>query len=148
MIVPTLSQRLHESLGDIITSSNPGECLPSEPKLAQRLGVSRATLREAVRTYETQGLILRKLGVGTFVLRPIHVMESGLEVLESIDTLAERFGFSVSVRELTVKHRTATEAEAEVLGLSPGAEVIHLSSVTMAEERPVLFWLTCCLVRF
>lgn len=139
MIVPTLSQRVHESLGDIIASTVSGERLPSEPKLAQVLGVSRATLREAMRTFETRGLIRRKQGVGTFVVRPPHVIESGLEILESIETLAERIGFSVTVGELTVKHRAASEVEAEVLGLSPASDIIHLSRVILAEGRPVAF---------
>ena len=101
------SQRLHESLAEVITNATPGEQLPSEPDLARRLGVSRATLREAMRTFETQGLIRRQQGVGTFVLRPSHVLESGLEVLESIETLANRIGLEVRKGELKVEHRPA-----------------------------------------
>ena len=75
------SQRLHENLSRVIAKAKAGERLPSEPVLARRLGVSRATLREAMRTFETQGLISRQQGVGTFVTRPPHVIDSGLEVL-------------------------------------------------------------------
>jgi len=39
-----------------------------EPKLARDMGVSRATLREAMRSFEAQGLIMRKQGAGTFVI--------------------------------------------------------------------------------
>jgi GntR family transcriptional regulator len=135
----TTSQRLHENLGQVIATAKPGERLPSEPDLARQLGVSRASLREAMRTFETQGLIRRQQGVGTFVLRPSHVLESGLEVLESIETLARRIGLEVRLGELRVEQRQAKENEAEALGLAPGAEVISISRVILAEERPVAY---------
>lgn len=135
----TLSQRLHEALGKLIAGMEPGERLPSEPKLAHNLGVSRATLREAMRTFETQGLISRRQGVGTFVLRPCNVLDTGLEVLESIETLAERIGLQVSLGELSKVRRGASEQEVESLELRPGESVIDISRVILAEDRPVAF---------
>lgn len=136
----SLSQRLHESLHKVITTTETGARLPSEPKLARRLGVSRATLREAMRTFETQGLIQRRQGVGTFVVRPAHVIESGLEVLESVESLARRMGLQVSMGELKFEHRSATKAEAAVLQVSGTASVICLSRVILAEDRPVAYF--------
>ncbi|MEM5774221.1 MAG: GntR family transcriptional regulator, partial [Anaerolineaceae bacterium] len=81
-------QRLQSSLRKIIETTPPGQKLPAEPLLAKTLGVSRATLREAMRDFESQGLILRRQGIGTFVVSHPQIMESGLEVLESIETLA------------------------------------------------------------
>jgi GntR family transcriptional regulator len=135
----TASQRLHEALNSIITAKNPGERLPSEPKLAQQLGVSRATLRETMRTFETQGLIRRKQGAGTYVTRTSHVIESGLEVLESIETIAERIGLKVSMKDLTVDYRSASEEEAKALGLGLSTKLIQVSRVINAEYRPVAY---------
>ena len=45
----------------------PGEKLPNEEALSKELGVSRVTLREAIRTLGAQGLVETKRGVGTFV---------------------------------------------------------------------------------
>lgn len=45
-----------------------GSLLPPEPQLCQRFGVSRHTVREAVRLLCDQGLVLRQQGVGTRVL--------------------------------------------------------------------------------
>ena len=42
------------------------EKLPSEFELAKLLGVSRATLREALRVLEEENIIVRRHGVGTF----------------------------------------------------------------------------------
>jgi GntR family transcriptional regulator len=135
----SISQRLHENLGQVIATARPGERLPSEPDLAKRLGVSRATLREAMRTFETQGLIRRQQGVGTFVLRPTHILDSGLEVLESIETLAERIGLEVSLGEFKIALRPARQEEDAALGNEAGAQVTHISRVILAEGRPVAF---------
>ena len=113
------SQRLHEYLRNLIAAAKPGDKLPSEPQLARSLGVARATLREAMRTFETQGLLYRRQGSGTYVSHPTHVLDSGLEVLESIETLAERIGLEVKMEELKVELRPGTEEELSALGLRP-----------------------------
>jgi GntR family transcriptional regulator len=133
------SQKLHEHLGRIIAETEPGERLVTEPELARQLGVSRATLREAMRTFETQGLIRRRQGSGTFVVRPPNVIQTGLEVLESIETIAKRTNLKVEMGELKVSCRAATQEEAEALSLEPGAPVVHLSRIIVTEGRPAAF---------
>src|SRR3989304_9242310 len=132
---PSLFNRLHTSRGELIAAAAPGERLPTEPKLAPRLGVSRATLREAMRTFETQGLIQRRQGVGTFVVHPAGVMETGLELLESIESMAERAGLSVKLGDYKVEQRAATEEERPLLG----DKVVNVTRVIEAQARPVAF---------
>lgn len=48
----------------------PGERLPAERDLADHLGVSRASIRDALRALENRGLLDRKPGRGTIVLSP------------------------------------------------------------------------------
>jgi GntR family transcriptional regulator len=135
----SVSQRLHDKLESIISSTQPGNRLPSEPALSQQLGVSRATLREAMRTFETQGRIRRKQGSGTYVTHPQNVIETGLEVLESIETLAQRIGLKVTMGALKVEQRPAREDECKILQLSPCQEVTSITRVILAEERPVAY---------
>src|SRR5512134_2481708 len=111
-------QRLQSELAFLISGTQAGERLASEPALARDLGVSRATLREAMRTFETQGLIRRRQGSGTYVSHPSGVIDSGLEVLESIESMAERIHLAVRLGELKVDHRTAHEDEAAALGIA------------------------------
>lgn len=133
------SQRLHEQLGKIIAETSPGERLLTEPELAKQLNVSRATLREAMRTFETQGLIYRHQGSGTFVIHPSQVIDTGLEVLESIETLSKRIGLPVSMGDLRIEHRPADEEIIKALALQPDEEILHVSRVIHAEGRPVAF---------
>src|SRR4030066_2203606 len=111
----SISQRLHEELGKIIAETPPGERLLTEPALAKQLNVSRATLREAMRTFETQGLIYRHQGSGTFVIHPSQVINSGLEVLESIETLSKRIGLPVFMGDLKIEHQFGNEETARSL---------------------------------
>ncbi len=133
------SQQLYEDLGRLIANAKPGERLLTEPQLARQLGVSRATLREAMRMFETQGLIQRRQGSGTFVVHPTYIIDTGLEVLESIETLAARIGLQVTMGELRVEQRFPKDEEAKILSLEAGQKVLHVSRITRAEGRPVAF---------
>jgi len=132
-------QRLQNDLREIIESSPKGTKLPSEPQLAEELGVSRATLREAMRTFESQGLLRRRQGLGTFVVRPAQVIETGLEVLESIESLARKIGLDVKMGSLTISHTRANEKQAEKLNLSVGAPVIEIHRVILADQSPTAY---------
>jgi len=135
----SISQRIHEILGQLIAGTKPGERLPSEPALAKRLGVSRATLREAMRTFETQGMIRRRQGSGTYVTHPSTVLDTGLEVLESIFTVGERIGLQLSLGECRTEHRTATEEEALALEIDPGQQVVFVARTILAQKRPIAY---------
>jgi GntR family transcriptional regulator len=135
----SLSQQLHERLGEIISETPAGGKLPSEPQLAKQLGVSRATLREAMRIFETQGFIHRRQGVGTFVIPPGHVIETGLEVLESIHTQARRLNLEVQVGPYYLVKMECSPACAERLGMKEGDPVYEVSWVMETQGRPVAY---------
>jgi GntR family transcriptional regulator len=135
----SISQKLHEDLADVIANAEHGQRLPSEPKLARELGVSRATLREAMRTFETRGVLRRKQGSGTYVVHPPEVIESGLEVLESINTLASKIDLPVSLGEWNVENRLPSSEEAEALDMQGYERVISVSRSILAEDRPIAY---------
>jgi len=132
-------QRLQADLARLIESTPSGEQLPSEPELAKQLGVSRATLREAMRAFEGQGLIRRRQGVGTFVMRHTHVIEAGLEQLESIETTASRIGLSVLMGDLVIIPVVADKELAEQLECEVGTPLVEVSRVIYTDERPVAY---------
>jgi len=132
-------RRLQANLAELISSLPAESRLPSEPELARRMGVSRATLREAMRSFEGQGLIRRRQGVGTFVVAKVPVLDSGLEVLESIETLAQRTRLSVKTGELQVQQVDADEDNAAALNVPVGTYLTRVGRVIYTENRPIAY---------
>ncbi len=127
-------QRTAQALAELLDRSEPGEVLPSEPRLAQQLGVSRATLREAMSALEDRGLIVRRQGVGTYV--PPTIIEAGLEELISIESMAARVGLEVEMGDSEIQHRSADSGEAALLGVD---QVVEVRRVILAEGKPVAY---------
>ncbi|RCK74432.1 MAG: Transcriptional regulator in cluster with Zn-dependent hydrolase [Anaerolineae bacterium] len=133
------TQGLQERLALLIANTPPGERLPAEPDLARELGVSRASLREAMRTFETQGIIHRRPRAGTYVMQPPAVIESGLEILESIDTLASRIGLPVAMGDVLIEKRQATAEEAAALGINEKDRVIDIRRSILTKNKAVAY---------
>ena len=132
-------QRLQVDLAKLISNTPPGQRLLNEPELAKQMGVSRATLREAMRTFETQGIIRRRQGSGTYVVGKVPVIDAGLEVLESLDTMARRMNLEIAISDLQVEE---TEAEADTaggLGVAEGTRLTRIRRVIRADGRPAAY---------
>lgn len=84
----SLSQQTARRLYSLIAAEKefaPGEKLPNELDLSQRLGVSRATLREAIQSLTAQGVLEVRRGRGTFVsLRVEEINDFGFSALEQV----------------------------------------------------------------
>lgn len=120
--------------------ARPGDgLLPSEADLSQRYGVSRATVREALSRLEQRGVILRRHGVGTFVNAQRPIIESGLERLESLDTLAKRMGLETQMEAVQIQERMASAGEAEHLYLPSESRVMDVSRVIKIGSKPVAY---------
>ena len=132
-------QRLQRDLGELINGAKPGDRLPTEPELAKQLRVSRSTLREAMRSFETQGLLIRKQGSGTYRADTTGVFETGLEVLDSLETLAARLSLDVSMGELLVEQISADEELARKLSAEKGSPLVNVSRVITVKNQPVAF---------
>jgi GntR family transcriptional regulator len=131
--------QVEDALYSLLDRLQPGDKLPPEPVLAKEMGVSRSTLREVMRSFEERGFVIRKHGVGTFVAPKIPLLETGLEVLESIDSLASRKGMETHVTRLKVEERDVTEKEMAGLQLSEPTTVLRVSRTISIEEKPVAY---------
>lgn len=116
----------------------PSQRLPSEPDLASSLGVSRATLRDALRSLEEDGFVTRIQGAGTFVTyRPR--LRNNLDMNFGVSELIRAMGMRPGSEAARVYQARATDEEAERLALPPGSPVLCLERVRTANGRPVVF---------
>jgi GntR family transcriptional regulator len=132
-------RRLQSELAEMINNLPPETRLPSEPFLAKQMGVSRATLREAMRSFEGQGMIRRRQGVGTFVAAKVPVIETGLEVLESIGTIAKRSGLPVRMGELETEQIKANKELAGLLNLKVDTDLTRVARIIYTDNRPIAY---------
>ncbi|MFE9201380.1 GntR family transcriptional regulator [Micromonospora sp. NPDC007230] len=112
----------------------PGERLDSELQLADRLGLSRPTVRQAIQHLVDKGLIVRRRGVGTQVVR--GEVRRAVELTSLHDDLA-RAGRqpSTSVLELATVGCPAKVAAA--LGVDADSPVQHLRRLRFADGEPL-----------
>ncbi|WP_221564456.1 GntR family transcriptional regulator [Alkalihalobacillus sp. TS-13] len=117
-----------------------GERLPSEFELSKLLGISRATLREALRILEDENIVVRRHGVGTFV-RTRPVFSSGIEELFSLTEMIERGGQKPGTIFLSSDTREAMDEEIQRFNLEAPDELVVVERVRTADGQPVIYCL-------
>lgn len=113
--------------------------IPSESDLANELGVSRTTIRDALSRLEIEGTVYRKQGSGTFINRPGLQIKSRLDEIWSYEAVLEAHGYQPSVQLLKVFQEQPSEAIRNNLGLQPGEEVTVLQKLFSEDSEPVIF---------
>ena len=128
-----LARHLRRLIGD--GALRPDEALPAERDLAERLNVSRVTLRKALQALVEEGLLDQRPRAGTFVRR-VHV-EQALTVLSGFTDDMRQRGMVPSSRWLDRSIAIATPDEVAALGLEPGQSVARLWRVRLADGNPL-----------
>lgn len=114
------------------------EKLPSEFELAKQLGVSRATLREALRILEEESVIIRRHGVGTFInSKPLFT--SGIEQLNSVTAMIEQAGMTPGTIFLQSKTVDPTEEDIQLFSCSENDQILMIERVRTANGEPVVY---------
>jgi GntR family transcriptional regulator len=112
--------------------------LPSEPELARRLGVSRATIRQAVTELEEAGFVRRRQGRGTFVTGQAASLRNNLNVNSGVSDLIAAGGWTPGTADVTLEQRGATREEAAALELRRGDDVAVIRRTRLADGRAVV----------
>lgn len=116
-----------------------GQRLPSEYELAKYFNVSRETLRSAVKLLEQDGKLLVKHGIGTFVIKPLPVIPSRLEVLQSTGTMIKLAGLSEAETKEMVGEVMCEKEWAEALNVEEGSAVVKMERIRYADGEAVAY---------
>lgn len=112
----------------------PGHPLPSETDLARALGVSRPTLRQAVKHLVDRGLVHTQRGIGTFVSP--QTMTRPLRMTSLYDDLVAR-GRTPTTRVLALASVPANDILATELGTTPGVPLLLVERLRLSDGVPV-----------
>ncbi len=91
-----------------------GQRLPTERELAATFSTSRGTVREALRSLETQGLVARRVGSGTFVAFEPDAGEDDdvAEITSPLELAEVRAAIEPHIVRLAVRNATARDIAA------------------------------------
>lgn len=136
---PSLTEQVKAHIKEqIVNDEFEGGRIPPEAALAEDLGVSRTTIRDALGKLEHEGAIYRKQGAGTFVNQAGLQIKSRLEEIWSYEQVLEDHGYKPAVKVLTEGIFPANEETAEALSLSEGDGVLVIEKVFLEDATPVV----------
>ncbi len=115
-----------------------GEKLPNEDRLCERFGVSRVTIREAVRGLIEDGLVVRRHGSGTYVTRR-PLIENSLDVNFSYTDHFAASGFRPGRKLLGMRTIAAAAEDAAALDVVAGTRLREVRRVRTADGRPAIY---------
>ncbi|MBZ0310680.1 MAG: GntR family transcriptional regulator [Anaerolineae bacterium] len=120
----------------IITSLQPGDRLPGEPKLCNLFGVSRTVIRQALDQLLHDGLIVRVMGKGTFVAEP-KISERLIGRLTGFYEDMVEQGYTPISRVLRQEIVQANAKVARNLNLETNTEVIAIKRLRFVNDVPI-----------
>jgi GntR family transcriptional regulator len=131
-----LYRRLADGIREAIETGviAPGAALPGEREMAQRLSLSRVTIRSAIELLVSERVLVRRHGARTSVARSVV---KPLATLNGFSEDMRARGFVPGAIWLRRDVAAATPAEAMALGLSPGQEVCRMMRLRTADGVPL-----------
>jgi len=131
-----LYMQLARNLREHIESGGiePGDSLPSERELSERMGMSRVTIRKGIQKLIEEGLLFRRHGSGTFVSPRIQA--PGTKLTSFSDDARSR-GDDPGVVWMMRAYASATVEEASALEIPAQTRVARLARVRLANGEPL-----------
>ena len=130
--------QIEEQLAERIAGRelSPGERLPPERELAKDLKVSRMTVRQALSSLATRGLVERGVGRGTFVAH--RKLDHDMTRVAGLTERLERAGLEPAAKVGEVVEREASWAIAAALEVKPGSPVIRVRRLRLGSGVPLV----------
>lgn len=117
----------------------PGSKIPSEFELRDQYKVARVTVRTALRSLETQGLIDIRHGSGAYVADFGDEVRAGLQELRSMTATIRQMGHEAGMINNLAEVRGANKREAKELNIAVGDDVFYIERAVTADGEVVAF---------
>lgn len=113
--------------------------IPPESDLADELGVSRNTIRDALSQLETEGVIFRRQGAGTFINQAGLMVKSRLEEIVPYEQMIRDHGFNPTVQMVEVREEKVDPDLVAELNVAADEKLLVVQKLFLADEEPVIF---------
>lgn len=112
--------------------------LPSEQELSAKIGVSRNTIREAIKTLENEGYVTSRHGVGTFVIQNRENIKYNLSSFDSSTKILLEHNYIPGTRNRRGEFKKAPTYVKNQLQLE-GESIFFIERVRTANNESVIY---------
>ncbi len=136
---PSLTEQTKQHIKERILNGDFSDGrIPAETELAQVLGVSRTTVRDALSKLENEGFIIRKQGVGTFINQPGLQVKTRLDEIWSYEAALRAHGYTPAVRVLNIHSEHADATATHALNIPAAADVLVIEKLFYEDATPAI----------
>lgn len=114
-----------------------GQKLPSERTLAKVYNVSRMTLRQAVQVLVRDGLLVRRVGAGTFVAR--KKVQEKMEGVTGFSELIKAQGQEPSLKTVSFVEVIPNDTEKKILCLGDHDKIVRIERIRYGDNNPICY---------
>ena len=114
-----------------------GDRIPAERQLAVKFGVSRMTLRQAIKTLEDEGILERRLGSGTYVAS--QKVQEKMSGIMSFTEITKANGQVPSSKLISYQIGNPSLSEKERLALKDNENVLRMERIRYADKTPICY---------
>lgn len=125
-------------LRDLVDTSHEGDRLPSEEKLARSWDLSRPTIRSALTRLETEGYVVRRHGMGSYVSKP-PVTYPPIDSLLSVFEIVRRSGFAPAVTNVQIDDVPVTPKIQQAMRIENHGSVKRIIRTVTANGTPAIY---------
>ncbi|RHW49301.1 MULTISPECIES: GntR family transcriptional regulator [Lactobacillus] len=114
-----------------------GSRIPSERQLALKFGVSRMTLRQAIKTLEDEGILEQRLGSGTYVAN--QKVQEKMSGIMSFTDITHANGQIPSSKLISYRVGKPSLSEMERLHLAKDQTILRMERIRYADNVPICY---------
>jgi len=123
----------------IIENYKDGGKIPGEHDLSEQLGVNRGTIRQALRTLEQEGIVIRRQGDGTYANSHVIGINTRIDEFIEYKKLIHQAGYEPTTIQIEITEELASEEIAVDLNLPADSPLLISRSLFLADGNPALY---------